>query len=294
VDAPRASLRPVARVPKDSCFLIGSTSPAAALLSLEESAVRVLRPDGATRHMVRFPEGVRPITGFWSADGKELIVETSVLNPEGVPVARPGEAFTVDTDTGRIAPRQGELQPVARREPSLPIRLRHTDAILKEGKATQRVRPLWLESGAGGDHTLALVVPDAAWGRLSPDGGAVLYATEGATWVMPLLRLPRQTFVDARNAAQRSVLVSNARQLGLGLLMYEGDHQTLPGPDADLRSLLLPYVKREEFFEGFVYQHPGGPLSAIADPAKALLGYIPGPGGLVHLFADGHVEWRTD
>jgi prepilin-type processing-associated H-X9-DG protein len=113
--------------------------------------------------------------------------------------------------------------------------------------------------------------------------------------VLPLLRLPKEQFTQAQNAARRAALISNAKQLGLGVMMYAQDNnEILPAPGSSFQDLIMPYVKNESLFSGFVYEHSGGPLSAISDPSKTRLGYVPGPGGRAILYADGHVIWEPD
>src|SRR5207247_7975617 len=91
----------------------------------------------------------------------------------------------------------------------------------------------------------------------------------------------------------RSALTCNARQLALGLMMYAQDHDgMLPSASDNIRDLVMPYVKSEPLFDGLVYQYAGGPLNAITEPAKTLLGYVAGPGGRANLFADGHAAWQ--
>jgi hypothetical protein len=116
---------------------------------------------------------------------------------------------------------------------------------------------------------------------------------------MPLLRLPKETFLKQRDAARRQVVMSNVRQIGLALVMYEQDHHTLPEAGAWIRDVVQTYVKGEpgmmdSLLEGFVYVYGRVPLSAVSRPEKTLLGYIPGPGGRANLYADGHAEWQPD
>ena len=88
--------------------------------------------------------------------------------------------------------------------------------------------------------------------------------------------------------------MSNARQVGLALVLYAQDnHDVLPGAD-DIRSRLTPYLKNGDFLEGFVFTYLGGKLNEVNNPAETELGYIVAPGGRVVLHADGHVVWKKE
>jgi hypothetical protein len=294
VDARRKAVRPLGRVPRDSRLLIAPSQPIAVLFTVAESSLRIMQPDGSVRRVVRFPEAVQPLTAFWAADG--TLIALGLSAPKQGAESRAEIAFTVDLTSGQLTPRSGERTEFQPREPALPLRLRQTSATLKEGGATEQIRPLWLVSVSVDAQPPVLVAPDVEWGRLSPKSDAVLYVAKGAAWVLPLLRLPKEQFDQARAAAMRSMLLSNARQIGLGLMMYAQDNdESLPAAGASIPDLLSPYIKGEiiALFDGFVYEHAGGPLAALAEPAKTRLGYIPGPAGRAVLYADGHATWEA-
>jgi hypothetical protein len=130
---------------------------------------------------------------------------------------------------------------------------------------------------------------------LSPAGDAVFYVDDGGGWVVPLLRVPRQAFEQARLAARRATVLSNGKQLGLALLMYSQDYDdTLPGAERSVGDLVMPYMKNNDLLEGFVYTFAGGKLSDITEPSKMVIGYVLGPGGRANIRADGSVAWEPD
>ncbi|MBI3721736.1 MAG: hypothetical protein HY248_04210, partial [Fimbriimonas ginsengisoli] len=141
---------------------------------------------------------------------------------------------------------------------------------------------------------------EAAW--LAPDGGAAVYVSQGAAWVMPFLRVSREQFLEARRAALRSVAISNAKQIGLAIMMYIQDYdETYPPAGATINDRLSPYLKNKESFNtpgtdtpGFVYLSDVSPQSSINEPATTTIGYLLGPGGRALIYADGHVVWQED
>jgi prepilin-type processing-associated H-X9-DG protein len=137
---------------------------------------------------------------------------------------------------------------------------------------------------------------------LAPDGSGVLYLAQGAAWVTPLIRMPKDAFLQARRTAYRMAALSNAKQVGLALQMYAQDYdEVYPPADGPVIDRLKPYARSEAVFNdpstgatGFVYLHPQATLKEIGEPAKTRIGHLTGPGGRAIIFADGHVEWEDD
>jgi prepilin-type processing-associated H-X9-DG protein len=175
-------------------------------------------------------------------------------------------------------------------------------SVLKEERTNERVNPLWLESAAKSEQPRILVSADSDAGALAPDARAVLYLSQGAAWVMPLTRLPREPALAQIRAAQREATMSNAKQIGLAFAMYAQDYdEVFPPAGAAVLNQVRPYVKNADVFvspgessPSFVYLLSGLPLGSFPNPATQELGYLPGPGGRAVIFVDGHVEWRSD
>jgi prepilin-type processing-associated H-X9-DG protein len=89
--------------------------------------------------------------------------------------------------------------------------------------------------------------------------------------------------------------MSDARQVGLGLLMYVQDYdERYPSPDHFSGGAVGPYIKNESVFEGFNYVYPGESITQVTKPAETAMGYIVGPGGRAVVYVDGHVMWEPD
>jgi len=292
VDARTATLRALGKVASDTQVITSPTQPVAVLMSGAEKSLRVVGADGAVR-LIPFPEDHAGGTPDWSQDGGSLIYDVLERGPEGAkPVIR---YRSIDVRSGRVTPLMAPPKTYRPAERIPALRLTRSQARLSQEKTAQSVRPLWLESTTASEEPRVLISADAKWGRLSPREDAVLYVADGAAWVVPLVTLPKAVLLEARENARRAVTISNAKQLGTGLMMYAQDYdETLPGADQDIRSVLMPYVQSEQLFEGFVYTHGGGALAEIEAPAETVLGHIPGPGGRAVLYADGHVKWQRD
>ena len=95
-------------------------------------------------------------------------------------------------------------------------------------------------------------------------------------------------------AAERTELISRGKQLALATLMYAQDYdETLPTGD-NITGKLSPYLQNDSMFEGFSYTFGGGKLKDIDKPVETELGFLPGTGGRVVIYVDGHVKWMND
>lgn len=109
--------------------------------------------------------------------------------------------------------------------------------------------------------------------------------------------------IGARTAALRTVVMSNLRQLSVGVIMYANDHQgALP---KDLGSDLDKYLGanskqlwidplRPNDTKPYVYIRLADKLSDVNQPASAIMIYenhTTWDSGINAAFADGHAEW---
>jgi hypothetical protein len=226
----------------------------------------------------------------WSADGAQPYLRVASPSRDKKLVE---SFYALDFRAGQLKKLESAPRLYAYSQPEQPLRLKTSAQILKEGDIQKPVTSLWLESNVKSEFPRALVCADSSQGWLSPRGDHILYISQGAAFVTSLFNFSKEEFEQARNAARRAMAVSNAKQIGLAALMYAQDHdENLPS--GDVQSLLTPYVKNTSIFEGLVYTHGGGPLSAIERPAETELGYVRGPGGRAIIYADGHVKWKND
>ena len=129
---------------------------------------------------------------------------------------------------------------------------------------------------------------------LLPGASAILYRAGGALYAVPVLRMDKATFLEARRRAQRMVLISNARQIGTGLMMYVQDYDEIYPSGENFNDKVGPYIKNDSVFQNFVYTFGVRSLADIDNPAELIIGYVTGPGGRANIYADGHVKWQDD
>lgn len=117
----------------------------------------------------------------------------------------------------------------------------------------------------------------------------------------PLLLLP--ALHKAREQARAVACMSNARQIGMGVIMYAQEHRGHLPPDL---SAVRPYLSRADVFtcpgaaqhggaagsNSYVYVRPADRMRDIRNPAGAVIMYEPlanhGGRSMTVLYADGH------
>jgi hypothetical protein len=300
IDARRGSMKPLFSVPESATLHVSPREPVTVVFSDSERLVRVLRADGGLLRQCPFPAGVSLGLPRWSSDGTRFLTTSYVVREEKLPQGLAQEAadYALDLRSGQLmrqASRERPQDPPAASAAMGDLRLKRGRAVLQEGAAHKPIAPLWLEAAEREPTSRALIAPDADWAELSPRGDAALYLSGGSAFVVPFISIPRELYLQAREAAQRQVVLSNGKQLGLAALIYAQEHdERLPGADQPVPDLLRQYAKADALYEGFVYTFPGGKLSEIAEPSQTVLGYVMGPGGRAEIYVDGHVVWKKD
>ncbi|GBC94928.1 hypothetical protein HRbin16_00713 [bacterium HR16] len=279
---------------------VSPVKPFALLLGRE--GYQVLRADGALGAPIPYEQVFAPsesrrpswawMIGTWTADGTRLVTVLLGKTPEG----KPERKFIL------IDPLAGKSQPVSQEPPlyepaprRLPLRVEMVEGELKAGDSVAKVRSAWLVGAKG----RALLCADAQAADLSPSGDAVWYISQGAAWVAPLQKLNREQYEAMHREALRETVLSNAKQIGLALLMYVQDYdETFPPNTGDVQAILMPYVKNQEIFNlpgtNFFYLMNMEALGSIDKPAETMMGYIQTPYGRAVIWVDGHVTWQGE
>ena len=145
---------------------------------------------------------------------------------------------------------------------------------------------------ATGDAEFGVVTTDGKGGDLAPYETAVGFVSQGNAMVRPLAKVPLEAFRQAKLAALRTKLLTQAKQVGLALLMGCNDNgDNFPTNQGNWQAGLLQYSNDSNVFDGFNYTFGGGNASDIESPATTVLGYIDGPGGRAVVYTDGHAKW---
>lgn len=251
-----------------------------------------IRADGVISPTVTLPKSLPLNNVIWSQDGSRLCLMSLERTPDNKKVIPHWAAF--DPQSGTLSPLEkapAGYKPVP--PPTGSLQLKVTTLKVQEGETVLHLPALWLETKEKSEAPRTLISADAISGVLAPNGNAVLYVSQGAAWVTRMLRVPKDEFKAAQIRTQRTIVISNGKQLGLGVIMWAMDHdETLPSPD-NISAEIGPYIKNESLLEGFNYTYKGGPIGDIAEPANTVLGTVEGPGGVAVIYADGHVKWKN-
>ncbi|MBC7809071.1 MAG: hypothetical protein H7145_23290 [Akkermansiaceae bacterium] len=131
----------------------------------------------------------------------------------------------------------------------------------------------------------------------------ILFTRDNSLCAAPVFRLTKSEFEQGLRQRQQDVTISNARQLGLSIIMYTQDYdENYPLPGSGVAKAIEPYTKSSTLFtnpvtgaQGFVYTLTGSTAMVdMAEPATTQLGYLSGPGGRAIIWADGRVTWQDD
>ena len=146
------------------------------------------------------------------------------------------------------------------------------------------------------DESRILVAAEAEAVALLPDASAAFYTVRGNLFAAPIVRIDAKTMLAMRQKATQEQVMVNAKQIGLGLLMYSQDYdENLPNDPGAIKDTVFPYIKNADVFNGFQYTYTGAPsVGKIDSPASTKLGYVQGPGGRAVIYADGHVKWEPE
>ncbi|MES2464983.1 MAG: hypothetical protein V4671_30830 [Armatimonadota bacterium] len=290
---------------------------------LFRSSLRVYTPQGF-RAPISLPDGVSDLS--WMSDGKSVSSDRIVeRNAEGKIAVR--KVLTVvNLETGQVTqPDKLPIIPKADRtkEARMPrdswaVNVAAGSATLQDpdGKP-QTTSALWLRAATppkkdsvpaatpknpiSADSLLIATNARVEMELATETTAAILFTRDGTLCAAPVFRLPVTAFEEALRGVQRTATMSNAKQLGLALMMYSQDYdENLPQNGAGVADQIGPYVRNPSLFQnpgtgenGFVFSYPGpSAQSQIADPMKTQLGYVSGPGGRAIIWADGHVTWE--
>jgi len=263
-----------------------------AVLIACDGALYLVRNSGIAAS-VSFSQEKHPYGIAWSADGSQPCLSEvdedskrawfTLADSSLVPLAGEPELYKRSSVVGTSK--------------AAPLRLVEKSCSAAQSRVNVTLKGLWLE--AAGDRTKqtpCLVTGDAVTGELSPNCDAVLYITaDGAAFVRSIVAVDKARMTAVREQALKTQTLSEAKQVGLALLMYSTDHNDqLPQP-GDFANSLADYAGRipAGALDSFQFTYAGSSLTSIDQPATTVMGYLPGPGGVAALYADSHVEWKS-
>ncbi|MFZ4507503.1 MAG: hypothetical protein ACOYON_07380 [Fimbriimonas sp.] len=232
-----------------------------------------IRPFGVNGLLGQGP--IEPgIAGGWGRDGSYQFDEL-VVRPNGA-IEKAKSADFVGYEAAEKEPKlRIQQMPLTSSSTSLPV-----DAV-----------GLWMASSDKKAPPVCITT-DGTMGSMAPDLSAVAYVSKGMAVVRGIVSMPADLFAKAQQAALIASLMSDAKQLALGLILHASDNDDkMLGQGSDWRTAIDPYMKNSGLGQNFVLTFAGGDLSKVESPATTVLGYIDGPGGRAVAYVDGHVKW---
>lgn len=151
-------------------------------------------------------------------------------------------------------------------------------------------RSYWLADLTGKYQSRLLLTYDGD-ASIGDSGSAVVYSSGGVTFLRLIRKVPSEELA-ALLQAEKARALSQAKQMGLGLIMYSNDwDDQLP---IDI-STVYPYIKNQDLMNGFSYLHSGGyGETGVASPADTVLGQVSTVGGTAIVYYDGHAKWSPN
>jgi hypothetical protein len=304
VNAGKRTVREIASGPLDDRLILSRSQPRAAIFSETDRTMRIIREDGGISQS--FPLAVPGWDGgflfwFWHKDGKNLVGWYAGKDENDKPKKM---AVLLDSDTGKRTPHDPRPnQPESEKDSSVPpppIQI-HTDKGEVKREDTQvNLTPLWLVGTGKDAEGRALLTANGSRPELL--SRAALFYSAGALYAAPLQRIDRETYVAMRRQQWRMQAMTNAKQIGLGMMMYAQDYDgNFPSPDGNLKEVVNPYLKNDSLWNnpetgrfGFQAAYKQTTLSGFSSPSTTALGYLTGPGGRAVIYVDGHVKWEDE
>lgn len=132
-------------------------------------------------------------------------------------------------------------------------------------------------------------------GLIAPNDRFIAYVHYGHAFVRQVVPANVELLKRAKVDAERSVVISRAKQCAAAILMYAGDYDDIAPAAAEFTvDLIMPYLKNESMASGFIYTFRGGDMTKVENPTETEMGYIMGPGGRAVAYLDGSVRWVPD
>lgn len=230
----------------------------------------------------------------WVESGRTVRFQLTQRDAAGQETTLP---WAYDFAQGRVVSNAATLsvyEPPKKAEEEIEIFMMRS--LTSAGTVRRTFDSAWLRSKKPSEQSEYLLNPRADSAILSPSGDAVAVIDQGVVTVRMLAIVSKDLYLQAKAAAERAVLMSQAKQVATGLHILAADTEDhFPTQEEwGNGSILMPYLKNDSLLKGFVYTFKGGSTSSVDRPAEQMIGYIPGPGGFAVAYLDGHVKWLPE
>ncbi|HRK21599.1 MAG TPA: hypothetical protein PLX06_07315 [Fimbriimonadaceae bacterium] len=259
---------------------------------LPRSEALTIDPEGRLSPIVAVPSGYVRRIG-WVVDGKAARFE--IMQPEagGQPTI---VHWAYDFARRSALPNAANLPFLDPPKPKeLEIEVTIAPGQTAVGTVRRNFRSAWLRSLKPSEQGEYLLAPRADGAELSPAGDAVAILDQGVVTVRLLAAVSKELYLQAKSAAERAMIMSQAKQVATGLHIFAADaDDRFPTQDEFNSGALSPYLKNDNLLKGFVYTYSGGSIGSVENPAGTMIGYVSGPGGFAVAYLDGHVKWLPE
>jgi prepilin-type processing-associated H-X9-DG protein len=232
--------------------------------------------------------GASGATG-WSSDGRTFQLEVQT-QPDGSDAPTP-RVLKFDPATGSFQDVLGPVPSYDNKKPERDVKVTYDMTPLENFPEKRMVATWWLTSTTETEHSKAVIAEHAMGAFLAQGDKFVAYIVNGTVFTRQIIELTIAQYEQMRDGAARAEILSKAKQVALGLIIFAADHDNTISSDFKL-SDLGPYLKNNSVLDGFVMVFTGGSLRDVAGPANTVLGYTEGPGGRAVAYVDGHVVWE--
>lgn len=152
---------------------------------------------------------------------------------------------------------------------------------------------LWVLGDAKSRYPAALLAANGASGGISSRFKDVFYLDGSNLFVRKLTKLTAEQLDLVLEAEERVKLMSDAKQVGTGLLIYAADNDDRFPAARGWDDAVEPYIKNRSITDGFVYSYRGPEdLTKIENPSQEVVGYKEGRFGRAVVYADGSARWE--
>ncbi len=270
--------------PGSVALKLPSTAPAGEYIGEGVNNFWTVVPGGKVVQRVAAP----PLAGYgivWGKDGSKWYLGQRDRKTKAVTVQEFDGAGKLNQVTADLY--------AAPKEPKPELLVTTKPMTAKLRKVRRGFNNLWLSSPEATFHPDVLVTPNGVDPEFAPTQDAVFYVESGIAKVRALVALTDDQKKGLYEALKVQA-ISDAKQVGLGLLMYSSDYDDVL-PSGDAFDGVDPYLKNRDMMDGFTYTPPGSlSTGSMQNPAGTPLGYVDGPGGRATVWGDGHVTWGAN
>jgi hypothetical protein len=167
--------------------------------------------------------------------------------------------------------------------------------------------------------SLSIVFPSASGQTMAPQSSEVTLKNIGGDWkieggkgffdeIVKFGKDPIVVQAQAHAAAEKTIILSNVRQIALGVLMFSGDNDDkIKLTQANIKAKLKPYLRNDALWIGpdkkplDIRINPnliGKSMTSVAAPAETVMlswgpksALVYSGGRTIIGFTDGHVKW---